>query len=212
MIELNELLKNEFGNKKPYESANQVAIIEARIKATYHHSGQLRKYTEKQLYVAHCQEVVTILQYADGVTDEAIQAAWLHDTVEDTDYTLDKVQQDFGDTVAKYVWYLTNVPRFVGSRKERKSIDNDRLIDAPRLVKEIKCADIISNCLNIAELDQDFAETYLREKEALLLGFTKNQLDVNYEYGYQVDNITLLPLARNVVDDGLNLLNNGGKK
>ncbi len=211
MIELNELLKNEFGNKKPYELSNKLAIVEALFTAKHHHCGQTRKYTGEP-YITHCQDVVTILQYAYGVTDEAIQAAWLHDTVEDTACTLDQVKNEFGDTVAKYVWYLTNVPKFVGRRKKRAAIDNDRLIHAPRLVKEIKCADIISNCLNIAELDPGFAETYLREKEALLLGFTKHQLDVNYEYGYQVDNITLLPLARNVVEDGLNLLNNGDTK
>jgi hypothetical protein len=178
MIELNELLKNEFGNKP---------------------------------YINHCQDVVTILQYADGVTDEAIQAAWLHDTVEDTAYTLDQVQHEFGDTVAKYVWYLTNVPKFVGRRKKRAAIDNDRLIHAPRLVKEIKCADIISNCLNIAELDTVFAETYLLEKKSLLMYF-KRQIDVNKEYGYHFEHLTLLPLAIKVVEDGLNLLNNGATK
>jgi hypothetical protein len=50
------------------------------------------------------------------------------------------------------------------------------------------------------------------EKKSLLAEFTKHQLDVNYEYGYEVDNITLLPLAYKVVNDGLNILNNGGKK
>jgi (p)ppGpp synthase/HD superfamily hydrolase len=211
MIDLNELLKNEFGDKKPYELSNKLAIVEALLTAKHHHCGQLRKYTGEP-YITHCQDVVTILQYADGVTYEAIQAAWLHDTVEDTDYTLDRLQQEFGDTVAKYVWYLTNVPKFVGNRAKRAAIDNDRLIRAPRLVKEIKCADIISNCLNIAELDPYFAETYFREKEVLLFGFTKHQLDVNYEYGYHVENLTLLPLARKVVEDGLNLLKIGGKK
>jgi (p)ppGpp synthase/HD superfamily hydrolase len=209
MIDLNELLKNEFGNKVLYEPT-RVESRFAFLKADSHHVGQIRKYTGEP-YITHCEQVVNIFLYADLVTDEAIQAAWLHDTVEDTDYTLDQLQQDFGDTVAQYVWHLTNVPKFVGNRAKRADIDNDRLLRAPRLVKEIKCADIISNCLNIAELDPDFAETYLLEKKSLLMSF-QNQIDVNNEYCYHVEHLTLLPLARKVVYDGLNLLKIGGKK
>jgi (p)ppGpp synthase/HD superfamily hydrolase len=207
MIELNELLKREFGNKVLYEPTRLESRF-AFLKADSHHVGQIRKYTGEQ-YINHCEQVVSILQYADGVTDEAIQAAWLHDTVEDTDYTLSQLQRDFGDTVAKYVWYLTGTPKIAGNRKERKAIDNDKLLRAPRLVKEIKCADIISNCLNVAELDPVFAETYLLEKKSVLWSF-QNQIDVNNEYCRHVEHLTLLPLARKVVEDGLNLLNNGG--
>ena len=211
MIDLKELLQQEFGNKVPYESVNQAAIIAARIKATKHHGGQLRNYTEKQEYLGHCQDVVASLEYAYGVTDEAIKAAWLHDTVEDTDYTLSQLQRDFGDTVAQYVWYLTNAPKFVGSRKKRMAIDNDRLIHAPRLVKEIKCADIISNCLNLAELDPEFAETYLREKDELLAEFLESEW-AHEKVGHPGGKLTLLPLAIKVVDDGLDRLNAGSKK
>ncbi len=212
MNNLKELLKQSFGNKVLYESTrveNRFYCVNAKLKAKQHHAGQTRKYTGEP-YVTHCEEVVNLLRYVDGGTADAIQAAWLHDTIEDTRYTLDQLQCEFGDTVAKYVWYLTNVPKFVGDRKKRMAIDNDRLRHAPRLVKEIKCADIISNCLNIAELDPVFAKPYLREKAALLLQFKGCEWDSERELGFVANRVSLLPLARKVVDDALDRLKVGG--
>jgi len=197
--------------KQQIDISKNERYIEAERLAERCHEGQVRKYTGAP-YITHCQEVVTILSYADGVTTEAIQAAWLHDTVEDTNYTLEQVQQGFGDTVAKYVWYLTGTPKIAGNRKKRMAIDRDRLMQAPRLVKEIKCADIISNCLNIAELDPDFAETYLREKRHLLMELRQHQGDFTYQLGFVAKKLTLLPLAYKVVNDGIDRLNAGGKK
>jgi (p)ppGpp synthase/HD superfamily hydrolase len=208
MIDVYAFLKQEFVGKKVYDPSSERSAW-AQLIAHRQHMSQARKYTGDE-YAAHCQEVVTILCYADRVTEEAAQAAWLHDTVEDTAYTLKDVEREFGDTVARYVWYLTSCPKFVGDRAKRAAIDRDRLVRAPRLVKEIKCADIISNCLNIAELDPVFARNYLREKEELLFYLDKMQWE--FKNPDKDGIIKLLPLATKVVKDGLAYLETGGAK
>lgn len=65
------------------------------------HKGMLRKVT-KTPYIVHPMEVLTI---ADTLTkdEEVLAAAVLHDTVEDTDVTLDQIRIFFGDRVYRIV-------------------------------------------------------------------------------------------------------------
>src|SRR6185503_709516 len=57
------------------------------------HNGQFRKSGDP--YITHPLAVATIL--ADlGMDTTTLVAALLHDTIEDTDYTLEQVQGDFG--------------------------------------------------------------------------------------------------------------------
>jgi len=72
------------------------------------HSGQKRKSGEP--YITHPIAVAQIL--ADlGIGTKTIAAALLHDTVEDTDYTLDMLQKDFGDEVAMLVDGVTKLDK-----------------------------------------------------------------------------------------------------
>jgi guanosine-3',5'-bis(diphosphate) 3'-pyrophosphohydrolase len=54
--------------------------------------------------------VTTILAEL-GMTEPTLVAALLHDTVEDTAYTLDQVRQDFGDEVASLVDGVTKLDK-----------------------------------------------------------------------------------------------------
>ena len=75
------------------------------------HRGQKRVSGEP--YITHCLSVASIL--ADmHVPPKIIVAGLLHDTVEDTDVTLDDLSRNFGDDVAKMVdsvTKLTSLPR-----------------------------------------------------------------------------------------------------
>src|SRR3954454_13211733 len=86
-----------------------VALIErAYAAAEKAHSGQLRKSGEP--YITHPVAVAQIL--ADlGIGSKTLAAALLHDTVEDTDYTLDLVRADFGDEVALLVDGVTKLDK-----------------------------------------------------------------------------------------------------
>lgn len=139
--------------------------------ATERHEGQVRKYTGEP-YIKHCEEVVEILKRHCGNIPWMTSAAILHDTVEDTDTTLDEIEEQFGDTVSEYVRYLTDISNPPdGNRKERKRIDREHLLSSPHdEVLLIKCADLISNTLSIMKYDPDFAKVYLPEKILMLEG------------------------------------------
>ena len=65
------------------------------------HEGQVRKKSGIP-YILHPMEAATI---ASTLTDdrEVLAAVMLHDTVEDTDTTLDEIRREFGDRVAQLV-------------------------------------------------------------------------------------------------------------
>jgi len=86
-----------------------VALIErAYTAAERAHSGQKRKSGEP--YITHPVAVAQIL--ADlGIGPKTLAAALLHDTVEDTEYTLEMVRRDFGDEVAMLVDGVTKLDK-----------------------------------------------------------------------------------------------------
>jgi GTP pyrophosphokinase len=86
-----------------------VGIIErAYAAAELAHRGQLRRSGEP--YITHPVAVAQIL--ADlGIGPKTLAAALLHDTVEDTEYTLDMVRHDFGDEIAMLVDGVTKLDK-----------------------------------------------------------------------------------------------------
>jgi guanosine-3',5'-bis(diphosphate) 3'-pyrophosphohydrolase len=86
-----------------------VALIErAYAAAELAHRGQTRASGEP--YITHPVAVAQIL--ADlGIGPKTLAAALLHDTVEDTEYTLDMVRTDFGDEVAMLVDGVTKLDK-----------------------------------------------------------------------------------------------------
>ena len=72
------------------------------------HEGQLRKSGEK--YITHPVAVAEILAEL-GLDKATIIAALLHDTVEDTGYSIEKLEQDFGADVARLVDGVTKLDK-----------------------------------------------------------------------------------------------------
>lgn len=129
--------------------------------------GQVRKYT-KDPYIIHPAAVASLVATAGG--DEAmIAAAFLHDTIEDTQVAEEQIADVFGEDVASLVDWLSDKSKPEdGNRATRKAMDRERLSRAPVRAKVIKIADIIDNSQSITKHDPDFAVVYMREKELLL--------------------------------------------
>lgn len=131
------------------------------------HRHHRRRYTGEP-YAVHLAAVAAIVA---EVTDDpdTIAAAWLHDCVEDVGVTLDEIRDRFGETVAEYVDWLTDVSRPEdGNRAARKAIDRAHLAAAPAATQTVKLADLIDNTRDIAANDPKFARVYIAEKRLLL--------------------------------------------
>jgi GTP diphosphokinase / guanosine-3',5'-bis(diphosphate) 3'-diphosphatase len=86
-----------------------VSIVErAYAVADHYHEGQLRLSGDP--YITHPLAVATILAEL-GMTGPTLAAALLHDTIEDTPYTIDQLRIDFGDEVAKLVDGVTKLDK-----------------------------------------------------------------------------------------------------
>ena len=95
--DLNDLIKIVRLN---HPKADPVFIERAYKTAELHHTGQKRKSGED--YITHPLAVTKIL--ADlGIGVTSLAASLLHDTVEDTPYTLEQLTKDFGSEIAMLV-------------------------------------------------------------------------------------------------------------
>lgn len=128
-------------SKEVLESVNQTIansmIDRARVLAGVAHAGQ--KYGD-QPYMAHIEDVVRRVKQ---ITDdpEIICAAYLHDTVEDTDVTYGDIQQQFGDNVAAMVWAVTGIG---ANRAEKMANAIEKIAHTPG-ADFVKSADRLSN-------------------------------------------------------------------
>lgn len=106
------------------------------------HDQQYRKGTDLP-YISHVYGVASLLMTYENAKVSIIKAALLHDTVEDTDITLDDIKEKFGETVASYVDLLSEDKS--KSWEERKQFAINHLKKMPQEVKWIKLADKINS-------------------------------------------------------------------
>lgn len=122
--------------------------------AARQHAGQNRKSGEP--YVTHCIEVAILVTDMGGSTP-MVQAALLHDTVEDTPTTLDDVAREFGPDVARIVDGCTKVAVVHpdAGTAERQAANLRKLFlalaDDPRVVL-VKLCDRLHNLRTISAL------------------------------------------------------------
>ncbi|RIX28900.1 RelA/SpoT family protein [Amnibacterium setariae] len=94
--------------RQHHPKADTAVIERAYAAAERAHRGQKRKSGEP--YITHPVAVSQILAEL-GIGPRGVAAALLHDTVEDTDYTLDELRADFGDEVALLVDGVTKLDK-----------------------------------------------------------------------------------------------------
>ncbi|MGT2426919.1 RelA/SpoT family protein [Amnibacterium kyonggiense] len=94
--------------RQHHPKADTAIVERAYATAERAHRGQKRKSGEP--YITHPVAVSQILAEL-GIGPRGVAAALLHDTVEDTDYTLDELRADFGDEVALLVDGVTKLDK-----------------------------------------------------------------------------------------------------
>lgn len=116
--------------------------------ASVAHEGQYRKNTNIP-YIAHPVAVGMILQKA-GYRDELVAAGILHDTVEDTNITMEDIEREFGSEIARIVEGCSEPDKSL-SWEERKEHTIEFLKTASEEIRVVACADKLHNVRSIRE-------------------------------------------------------------
>ena len=139
-----------------YPQADLTALHDAFEFAQLAHRDQTRETGEP--YVTHPLAAAQIL--ADiGIDPVAVMAALLHDIPEDTDFTLDDLEERFGPEVAQLVDGVTKLSKFSTHSHEEQQAENIRkmflaMADDIRVVL-IKLADRLHNMRTLYALPSD---------------------------------------------------------
>ncbi|MFI5706716.1 RelA/SpoT family protein [Kribbella sp. NPDC051620] len=140
-----------------------LAMIERAYRtAEKHHTGQLRK--SGDAYITHPLAVATILAEL-GMTAPTLCAALLHDTVEDTDYTIAELTKDFSEEIAMLVDGVTKLDKVkYGESAQAETIRKMVVAMAKDIrVLVIKLADRLHNMRTLGFLRQEKQERIARE-------------------------------------------------
>src|SRR5215472_1319003 len=119
----------------------------------HHHQGQKRASGEP--YLVHPLEVASVL--ADMRLDTtAIAAGLLHDSIEDTDVTVDDIRNEFGEQIAHIVEGVTKISKIEFASHEERQAENVRkmllaMVTEVRVVL-IKLADRLHNMRTLEHL------------------------------------------------------------
>jgi GTP pyrophosphokinase len=126
------------------------------------HRGQMRKSGDP--YITHPLAVTTIL--ADiGMTEPTLVASLLHDTVEDTPYTLDQLRSEYGDEVAQLVDGVTKLDKVKYGDSAQSETIRKMIVAMSRDIRVlvIKLADRLHNMRTLRYVKAETQERKSRE-------------------------------------------------
>ena len=126
------------------------------------HAGQLRKSGDP--YITHPLAVATILAEL-GMNHETLCAALLHDTIEDTDYTLVELHREFGDDIAALVDGVTKLDKVKYGEAAQAETVRKMVVAMSRDIRVlvIKLADRLHNMRTLRYLPRPKQEQKSRE-------------------------------------------------
>lgn len=124
-------------------------LISALAFAAHKHRDQRRKDIAASPYINHPIALANVLANEAGIDDEAVLiAAVLHDTIEDTDTTVEELTSEFGQVIADLVMEVTDNKSLPKAERKRLQIVHAATISRPAQL--VKLADKICNLRDIA--------------------------------------------------------------
>lgn len=128
--------------------SNLTKLLQATSFSAKKHRYQKRKGNDAEPYINHPLEVANLIASVGKIEDhEILMAAILHDTVEDTETTIEELTELFGEKVCKMVLEVTDDKSLPKQRRKELQIEH-----APHLsfgAKHVKLADKISNVTDV---------------------------------------------------------------
>ena len=140
-----------------HPKADLAIIDRAYTVAERAHRGQLRKSGDP--YITHPLAVATILAEL-GMTPPTLAAALLHDTVEDTSYSLAQLREEFGDEIAMLVDGVTKLDKVTYGDAAQAETVRKMVIAMARDIRVlvIKLADRLHNARTWRYVSQESAQ------------------------------------------------------
>jgi GTP pyrophosphokinase len=160
---VNPVLEPLFRAVRQNHPKADLALLErAYVTAERLHQDQKRKSGEP--YITHPLAVTTILA-GIGMTEPTLVASLLHDTVEDTPYTLEECRQDFGDEVATLVDGVTKLDKVQYGESANAETIRKMIVAMSRDIRVlvIKLADRLHNMRTLRFVKPSTQERKARE-------------------------------------------------
>lgn len=191
MINNNELITNK-------------ALEFAREK----HKGQMRKNNTPVEYITHPINVANLVKkYANNAEniDNLVSAAYLHDTLEDTNTTYEELICNFGNLISNLVKELTNndvLKKEMGKTKylsmKMTSMSEDALI--------IKLCDRLDNVSSLYDTNKAFIDKYLRETISINRNLNTIHLNIINDINKEVNNVIKCCTVDNIMTNNIFIL------
>ncbi|MEP6702051.1 MAG: HD domain-containing protein [Betaproteobacteria bacterium] len=125
-------------------------LIDALAFAAHKHRDQRRKNVAASPYINHPIALAHVLVCEGRIEDEAVLcAAILHDTLEDTETTLDEITLRFGSVIASIVGEVTDDTAL--PKAQRKALQIEHAPHLSPAAKLVKLADKICNLRDVAD-------------------------------------------------------------
>jgi GTP diphosphokinase / guanosine-3',5'-bis(diphosphate) 3'-diphosphatase len=160
-----KIYKELIGKIKTYNPNLDKKLLDRAYKtAKKYHGNQFRKSGEP--FIIHPLSVGMIL--ADIQLDQtSIAAAMLHDAVEDTEYNLEKVISEFGNSIARIINGVTKIDKLVFNTREERQVSNIRkmiiaMSEDVRIVI-VKLADRLHNMRTLSPLNKEKRKNIAKE-------------------------------------------------
>ena len=173
------------------------------------HKDQLRKSGDP--FIVHPIEVAKILT-SIKLDSDSIVAGLLHDTVEDTKYTINEIKQNFGNQISELVQGLTKISKYSLKANKQKLGENYRKLllaaTADLRVILIKLADRLHNMRTLKYIENENKKTSISLETLEIFSPLAQRLGMK-EWQDELEDLafnTINPEARNSIIDRLNQL------
>jgi len=179
-------------------------VEKAKTFAEMKHKGQMRKFENKPYFI-HPERVAHIL-YQFKISkniSQLIAAAYLHDTLEDTNTTIEEIRDNFGDLVASIVLELTSDKEQITQLGKKEYLAN-KMAKMSSYALTLKLADRIDNVNKLNWQNDKFKNKY-KEETYYILDRLKKERRLSNPQKNMVNEI-LTHLNENKADDDIDYL------
>ena len=165
------------------------------------HQHMRRKSGEPYIFHPLAVAKIVVEEISLGVT--SVICALLHDTVEDTEVTLQEIEMEFGNSCSKIVEGLTKISNVVETKNTTQQAENFKkilltLADDPRVIL-IKIADRLHNMRTLGSMSRD-KQLKIASETTFLYAPLANRLGL-YEIKSELEDLSLKFTERDVYNE-----------